>query len=102
MDIMADGPILRCSGDLDGRSTGELREALHAHLDAREGDVVIDVVAVGAVDLPALRVLAAASSRAAAAGRAMTIRGASASLRRLLHLTGLIRFVRVEREPAGA
>ncbi|QYJ05605.1 STAS domain-containing protein [Nocardioides panacisoli] len=99
MDIMADGTTLRLSGDLTGRSTAAIRGEVHRHLDRYGDRAVLDVADVTAVDATALRMLAAASCRA---GRQVRLRGASAPIRRLLHLTRLHRFVRAESTPVGA
>ena len=102
MDITTDGPTLVLSGDLDGRSTTRVRAALYDHL-AEHPHVVADLSGVDSVDLTALRVLAMAS-RAAARARGSTSRSAAAgpAVRRMLHLSHLIRVVDVERERASA
>lgn len=97
MDITTDGPTLRLSGDLDVRSTTEVRRALYDHL-AVHPHVVADLTGVEAVDLTALRVLAMASRQAAMEGHHLTLRGCGPAVRRMLHLSHLIRVVDVERD----
>jgi len=102
MDIVTDGPTLVLSGAFDVRSTWEVRNALHEHIEARSEDVVVDLTDVESVDVTALKVLAFATRRAAILGRHLTLRGCGPAVRRLLHLSRLIRVVEVERETATA
>ena len=102
MDIWTDGPTLVLAGDFDVRSTWRVRAAIYAHLDGRDEDVVIDMHAVSTIDVTALKVLAFATRRAAQDGRHLTLRGCGPAVRRLLHLTRLMRAVEVERGAATA
>ena len=61
MDIATDGPTLVLSGAFDVRSTWEVRNALHEHIEARREDVVVDLTDVDSVDVTALKVLAFAT-----------------------------------------
>ena len=90
------------SGAFDVRSTGEVRKAIYDHLDARDEDVVVDLTDVDSVDVTALKVLAVATRQAARLGRHLILRGCGPAVRRLLHLSRLIRVVEVEREAATA
>ncbi len=101
MHVATDGPALVLSGDFDARSTGQVRAALYDHL-AVHGDVVVDLTDVVTVDVIALRVIAAASRQAGRDGRHLTLRGCNGAVRRLLHLTRLIRLVEVERDAVSA
>ncbi len=96
MEITTDGPTLLLAGDFDVRSTQEVRTALHAAL-AHHDHVVVDLRGVESVDVIALKVLAAASRQAVRDGHHVTLRGCNGAVRRLLHLTHLIRVVEVER-----
>jgi anti-anti-sigma factor len=87
MELYRDGGTLRVSGQVDGRSTHELREALREEL--RVGDVVLDLGDVDAVDLTALRMIAATSKQAAQEGQHLRLRGCPPLVRRLLHLSHL-------------
>jgi anti-anti-sigma factor len=102
MDIVTDGPTLVLSGAFDVRSTGEVREAIYDHLAAGDDDVVVDLTGVDSVDVTALKVLAVATRRAVRLGRHLTLRGCGPAVRRLLHLSRLIRVVEIEREAATA
>ena len=103
MDITAEGATLRLSGDFDVRSTFTVRAAIYDHLAAQgEGNVVIDLTDVRLVDLTALKVLGVATREAGRSGQHLTLRGCGPAVRRLLHLSHLIRFVELEREAATA
>ncbi|MCW2797098.1 STAS domain-containing protein [Nocardioides sp.] len=103
MDIMTDGPTLVLSGDFDVRSTWEVRNALYDHLEGYfDEDVVVDLSGVDAVDLTALKVLAVATRQATRDGHHLTLRGCGPSVRRMLHLSRLMRLVEVERRAASA
>ena len=97
MDIMRDGPTLVLSGDFDARSTWEVRTAVYELLGSYDGDVVIDLSEVDAADVIALKVLAAATRQAVREGHHLSLRGCSPAVRRLLHLSHLIRVVELER-----
>ena len=101
MDIVTDGPTLVLSGDFDGRSTFEVRSALHRRLAFPEHEIVVDLTGVDSVDVPALRVLAFASQQAARTGHIVRLRGCGPAVRRMLHLTRLIRFVELESSAAA-
>lgn len=102
MDIITDGPTLVLSGDFDVRSTWEVRNAIYEHLEGHDEDVVVDLTDVTSVDVTALKVLAVATRQAGRGGHHLTLRGCSPAVRRLLHMTHLIRVVEVERQDATA
>jgi len=104
MEIYSDGSTLVLSGDFDVRSTSEVRPALYAHLEANgEGEVVVDLTAVRAVDLTALKVLAVATRRAHEdRGQQLVLRGCGPAVRRMLHKSRLIRVLEVERAAVPA
>jgi anti-anti-sigma factor len=97
MDITTDGPTLVLSGDFDGRCTSQVRSALYDHL-AVHPHVVADLSDVEVIDLLGVRVLAMASREAARDGHHLTLRGCGPAVRRMLHLSHLIRVVDVERD----
>jgi anti-anti-sigma factor len=94
VDIMSDGPVLVLSGDLDVRSTMEVRTALQELLGAYD-EVAIDLTAVETADVIALKMLAAATVQAIRDGHHLTLRGPSPAVRRLLLLSHLARVVEV-------
>ena len=96
-DLRETGAVLVLGGDLDVRSTAELRNALYEHLRVHgsytDGRVLVDISEVTSVDATALKVVAAASRRARRRGGSVVLRGACPAVRRMLHLTHLIRLV---------
>jgi len=95
MEITADGATLVLQGDLDGRSTWDVRMAIYDHLE-HHGHVVLDMSGVELIDLTALKLIAVATRRAAAEGHHLTLRGCTPSVRRMLHLSRMRRMVEVE------
>lgn len=102
MEIITDGSTLLLGGDFDVRSTMEVRNAIHDLLEGQDSDVVIDLTEVTAIDMTALKVLAFATRQAARSGRQLTLRGCGPAVRRMLHLSRLIRVVEVERARVSA
>ncbi|WP_323792849.1 STAS domain-containing protein [Nocardioides sp.] len=97
MDIVTDGPEILLAGDFDVRCTWQVRMALYDALE-RHPRVVVDLGEVATVDVTALKVLAVASRFAARRGGQVRLRGCNGAVRRLLHMTHLIRLVDVERD----
>jgi anti-anti-sigma factor len=84
---------------LDVRSVAEVRDALHAAIDAGDGDLVVDVSGVELVDAAGLGVLVGADRRARRAGRRVVLLDAGPRLRLILRATRLHRVLSLE---AGA
>ncbi|WP_370289946.1 STAS domain-containing protein [Nocardioides sp.] len=97
--MSTDGAVVMLHGDFDARSTHEVRDVVYDTLD-RHRAVVVDLSDVRAVDVTALRLLAAATFVAHRAERRVTLRGCNGSVRRLLHRTHLIRLVHLDRATA--
>ena len=102
MQILTDGSTLVLSGDFDARSTWEVRNALRERLLGSEHSVVVDLTDVTSIDVTATRVLAYASREASLSGNHVTLRGCGPAVRRMLHLSRMMRFVDVERVAASA
>jgi len=101
MDIVIDGPTLVLGGDFDVRSTWQVRDAIYDLLQ-RYDDVIVDLTDVTTIDVTALRVLAVATRRAVRQGHHVRLRGCCPAVRRLLHMSRLIRVVEVERAAVSA
>jgi anti-anti-sigma factor len=97
MEIMSDGPVLLLGGDLDVRSTWDVRNAIYELLGSHDGDVVIDLTEVDSADVTALRVLAVATRQALRDGHHLTLRGCTPAVRRMLLISHLHRLVEVDR-----
>jgi len=95
MRITTDGPTLLLSGDFDVRSTGEVRNAVYDHLRSNDEGAIT-------IDLTALKVLAVASRFALRDGQLIVLRGTCPAVRRMLHLSHLIRFFEIERDAIPA
>ncbi len=102
MEILTDGMTIVLTGDFDARSTERVRTAIYDVLEGRDADVVVDLTEVDSVDLTALRVLAVATRQAVHDGHHLTLRGCNGAVRRLLHVSHLMRLVEVERAVASA
>ena len=87
---------VRLAGRLDCRSAGEVRETLHAVLDAGSGRLVVDLSGLELLDATGLGVLVGAHRRARLAGGDLVLRGAPARIARLLRLARLDRVITLE------
>lgn len=88
------------SGFLDARCVGDVRAALVAALDSTDGDLLVDVRALVAIDATGLAMLVAFHRRALNQGRHLVLEGVGPSLARLLAVTRLHRVLSVRRAPA--
>ena len=87
---------IRLEGRLDARAAGEVRDTLHAVLDAGSGRLVVDLSGLELLDATGLGVLVGAHRRARLAGRDLVLRGAPARVARLLRLARLDRVITLE------
>ena len=102
MDIRTDGATIVLDGALDVRSTAEVRPVLYAVLAGPEEHVVVDVSAVSAIDVTALRLLAVATRHAWLTGHHLTVRNPGPTVRRMIHLSHLAHAIEVERTSVSA
>jgi anti-anti-sigma factor len=93
---VASGREIALAGRLDVHSVPEVRVALHAAIDAGDGDLVVDVSGIELVDATGLGVLVGADHRARQAGRRVVLRDAGPRLRRILRATRLHRVLVLE------
>lgn len=101
MHLTVDDRTLILRGDFDGRSTGQVREALYERIAHVDGDLAVDLSEVETIDAPALKLLAAASKHMERHGRALVLRGCSPALRRVIAHTRMRRLVTVERRESA-
>lgn len=106
VDHEVDGPVLVLGGDLDVRSTEVVRAAVYDHLQSAHvgvgSRVIVDISQVRSVDATALKMLAVASRWSHRYGARVVLRGACPAVRRMLHLTHLIRMIELDRESIPA
>ena len=102
MEIRTEGASVVLDGVLDVRCTAEVRGALYQLLAGPEGNVVVDMTGVTAIDMTALRLLAVATRHAQMSGHHLTLRNPGPSVRRMIHLARLAHAIEVERVAATA
>jgi anti-sigma B factor antagonist len=91
--------VVRLAGLLDVRSVGDVRQTLNDLIDASEGDVIVDLQAVDALDATGLGLLVATHRRTQLLGRQLVLRHPVPSVVRILAVTRLHRILHVERTP---
>lgn len=91
MTAVARGHLLALTGRLDVTAAADARLALAEELDAGEGELVLDLAALEAVDVTGLGVLVGAHRLAGRTGRTLVLRDVPPPVGRLLHLTRLDR-----------
>lgn len=90
------------SGRLDVHAAPDVRLALAAAVDAGEGELVLVLAAVEAVDATGLGVLVSAHRRAQRAGRTLVLEDVPDQVVRLLLVTRLDRILQTRRSPECA
>jgi len=98
----APGRLLHLRGRLDVAAATDARLALAAAVDAGQGDLVLDLASLEAVDATGLGVLVGAHRRAFRQGRTLVLHDATAPVARVLRLTRLDRVLRQTRSTAVA
>ena len=91
--------VIRLAGLLDVRSVGDVRQLLTDLIDNSDGDIVVDLEAVDAVDATGLGLLVATHRRTQLLGRQLVLRHPAPSVVRILAVTRLHRILHVERTP---
>ena len=98
----APGQLLVLAGRLDVAAAADVRLALADAVAAGDGDLVLDLAGVEAVDPTGLGVLVGAHRRAGRFGRTLVLRDVSPAAARLLRLTRLDRVLQQTRTAAWA
>lgn len=88
---------VRLAGFLDVRGVAEARAALAQRMEVGDGDVVVDVTDLVALDATGLALLVAAHRRAMVQGRRLVLDGVRPPLARLLAVTRLNRVLVIRR-----
>jgi anti-sigma B factor antagonist len=88
VDVESTRTVLHLAGEIDAASSGRLRAVLGERVDD-DHDVVIDLAGVRFIDSSGLGVLVGALRRFEAAGHHLALRAPTASLQRVLEMTGL-------------
>jgi anti-anti-sigma factor len=91
--------VVRLDGLLDVRSVGDVRQILNDLIDSTEGDVIVDLEALDALDATGLGLLVATHRRTQLLGRQLVLRHPLPSVVRILAVTRLHRILHVERTP---
>jgi anti-sigma B factor antagonist len=89
--------VIRLAGLLDVRSVGDVRQEINELIDSSDGDVIVDLEAVDAVDAAGLGLLVATHRRTQLLGRQLVLRHPVPSVIRILAVTRLHRILHVER-----
>ena len=91
--------VVHLDGLLDVRSVGDVRQILNDLIDSTEGDVIVDLEALDALDATGLGLLVATHRRTQLLGRQLVLRHPVPSVVRILAVTRLHRILHVERTP---
>jgi anti-anti-sigma factor len=91
--------VVHLSGILDVRSVGHVRQTLNDLIDTSDGDVIVDLEQVDAVDATGLGLLVATHRRTQLLGRQLVLWHPMPSVVRILAVTRLHRVLNVERTP---
>ena len=95
----AESNVVHLTGILDVRSVGDVRQTLNALIDTSDGDVIVDLETVDAVDATGLGLLVATHRRTQLLGRQLVLWHPMPSVVRILAVTRLHRILHVERSP---
>jgi anti-anti-sigma factor len=95
LDPVEPGQLLHLAGRLDVHAAADVRLALADAVESGQGDLVIDLASLDAVDATGLGVLVGAHRRAGRAGRTLVLRDVQPPVGRLLFLTRLDRVLRL-------
>lgn len=94
---MNDGHLVALSGRLDVHAAADVRLELAAAVDGGEGELVLDLTELEAVDATGLGVLVGAHRRAQRAGRTLVLEDVPDPVGRLLLITRLDKILATRR-----
>ena len=94
---MNDGHLVALSGRLDVHAAADIRLELAEAVDRGEGELVLDLTELEAVDATGLGVLVGAHRRAQRAGRTLVLESVPDPVGRLLLITRLDRILQTRR-----
>ena len=100
--VLEPGRLVAHTGRLDVTASTEARLVLAAEVDGGEGELVLDLSRLSAVDATGLGVLVGAHRRAVRAGRTLVLQDVPPPARRLLLRARLDRVLRVRGSTAAA
>lgn len=101
-DVHVPGRLLALCGRLDVHAAADVRMALVAAVPAADGDLVLDLSGLTALDATGLGVLVGGHRRAQRAGRVLVLQDVTPAVGRLLLLTRLDKVLRTVRSVAVA
>ncbi len=102
MGTVREEQVVRLAGSLDVRTVGRVRQQLNELIDRTDGDVIVDLERLDAVDATGLGVLFAVHRRAERLGRNLVLRHPVPAVARVLAMTKLSRVLHIERTTAAA
>lgn len=102
LEVVDPGALVVLSGPLGVAASADARLALAEQVDAGDGELVLDLERVTAVDPTGLGVLVGAHRRAVRAGRVLVLRDVPPAVARVLARTRLDRVLRHRRSAAVA
>ncbi|MGC0422954.1 STAS domain-containing protein [Embleya sp. AB8] len=100
MHVWGDPRELHLAGVLDVHATTDVRLALHEALDNGDGDLILDLTGVPALDITGLGLIVGAHRRAGRRERRLVLTGVTPDVYRVLVLTRLHRILTL-RQPAA-
>ena len=94
--------VVSLEGELDLATAPQLRERLVVLAEENDPDIVLDLTHLSFIDSTGLSVLVMALNRSRAAGGSIMLRNPSASVMRILEITGLVSVFAIEGESVSS
>ncbi len=96
VDDTADGVVLSLNGEMDTHSARTVTDRLNEVVGNRAPSIVVDAAELQFLDSSGISELLRLRQRAVDGGGEFRVRAASASVRRVLEITGLLELLRVD------